>query len=327
MQMDKLHFVLIAKQDQIYSLQVFWYNSTMKTTNQIREIDFHLLDLRYSHTRIQNDKTLVSLQNSIQAYGQIVPVLAVAELEKYVLIDGYKRLLALKACGHDSINLQLLCAEESESLFLLLAQNNERKLEAIEQAALIQELHRRFSCSFSEIAIRLGRDKSWVKRRLDLLESLPEEVHHAVMTGKLSSWAASRILVPLARANEQDCLDLTRKIIEDPLSTRELVCLYKHYGKSNKTVRSRIIADPALFVRTLKEQEEKKTGKQMEEGPEGKWFKNISVVCHILRRLKATTEDVLYPNQDNHNRHRCQVWLSDAEKIIVELKKEAEGQC
>ena len=112
----------------------------MKITNQIREIDFHLLDLRYSHTRIQNDKTLVSLQNSIQSYGQIVPVLAVAELEKYVLIDGYKRLLALKACGHDSINLQLLCAEASESLFLLLAQNNERKLEAIEQAALIQEL-------------------------------------------------------------------------------------------------------------------------------------------------------------------------------------------
>jgi len=197
-------------------------------------------------------------------------------------------------------------------------------LEAIEQAVLIQELRDRFSSSFSEIASRLGRNKSWVKRRLDLVESLPAEVHQAVMTGKISSWAASRIPVPLARANEQDCLELTRKIIKEPLSTRELVQLYKHYGKSNRTVRERIIADPALFVKTMKEQEEKKSSKQLNEGPEGKWFKNISIVCHMLKRLKATSEDVLYPNQDKHNRRRCQVWLSDAESSIVELKKEAE---
>ncbi len=296
----------------------------METKNKIKEVDTHLLDLRYSHTRIKNDKILVTLTNSIQAYGQIVPALAIAKKEKYILIDGYKRLAALKACGLDCITLELTDAEEHDSLFTLLAQNNERKLEAIEQAALIQELHGRFSTSFSEIATRLGRSKSWVKRRLDLIESLPEEVYQAVMTGKLSSWAASRILVPLARANEQDCLELTRKIVKDPLSTRELVQIYKHYGKSNRNVRDRIIANPALFIKTTKEQDRKKFGQQLNEGPEGKWFKNISIVCHMLKRLKATSEDVLYPNQDKHNRKRCQVWLSDAENLIVELKKEAE---
>ena len=297
----------------------------METKNQTKEVDTHLLDLRYRHTRIKNDKILATLTNSIQAYGQIVPVLAILEQERYVLIDGYKRLAALKACGHDCITLELTDAEEHNSLFTLLAQTNERKLEAIEQAALIQELHGRFSTSFSEIATRLGRSKSWVKRRLDLIESLPEEVYQAVMTGKLSSWAASRILVPLARANEQDCLELTRKIIKDPLSTRELVHLYKHYGKSNRKVRDRIIEDPTLFVRTMNEYKDKKSGKQFNEGPEGRWFKNISIVCHMLKRLKTTSQDVLYPNQDKHNRHRCRVWLTDAERIIVELKKEAEG--
>ena len=296
----------------------------METKNKIKEVDTHLLDLRYSHTRIKSDKNLVTLTNSIQKYGQIVPGLAISEQERYVLIDGYKRLAALKACGHDCITLELTIAEEHDSLFTLLAQNNERKLEVIEQAALIQELHGHFSASFSEIGTRLGRSKSWVKRRLDLIESLPEEVYQAVMTGKLSSWAASRILVPLARANEQDCLELTRKIIKDPLSTRELVQLYKHYGKSNRTVRDRIIANPALFIKTTKEQDDKKSAKQINEGPEGKWFKNISIVCHMLKRLKATSEDVLYPNQDKHNRRRCQVWLSDVESLIVELKKEAE---
>ncbi|MBW2683607.1 MAG: chromosome partitioning protein ParB, partial [Deltaproteobacteria bacterium] len=251
--------------------------------------------------------------------------LAVPEQDKYILIDGYKRLAALKSCGHDCITIQIVGTEESASLFLLLAQNNERKLEAIEQAALIQELHGRFTFSFSEIGARLGRSKSWVKRRLDLVEALPNKVHQAVMTGKISSWAASRILVPLARANEQDCLDLTKKIIDNPLSTRELVHLYKHYGKSNRKVRERIIADPALFIKTMQDQNDKKTGKQLNEGPEGKWFKSISIVCHILKRLKTTSQDVLYPSQDKHNRHRCRVWLTDAERLIVELKKEAEG--
>ena len=316
--------LMLAKTDEISLTTTFWYNSIMKTENHINEVDMHLLDLRYSHTRIKNDKTLVTLMNSIQAYGQIVPALVVSEQDRYILIDGYKRLAALKVCGRDCITIQIM-EEESASLFLLLAQNNERKLEAIEQAALIQELHGRFTFSFSEIGARLGRSKSWVKRRLDLIESLPDEVHQAVMTGKISSWAASRILVPLARANEQDCLDLTRKIIDNPLSTRELVHLYKHYGKSNRKVRERIIADPALFIKTMQEQNDKKSGKQLNEGPEGKWFKNISIVCHILKRLKTTSQDVLYPSQDKHNRHRCRVWLTDAERLIVELKKEAEG--
>ncbi len=129
---------MLAKTDEISLKTISWYNRIMETRNQIKEVDTHLLDLRYSHTRIKNDKILAKLTNSIQAYGQIVPVLAISEQERYILIDGYKRLAALKACGLDCITLELTDAEEHDSLFTLLAHNNERKLEAIEQAALIQ---------------------------------------------------------------------------------------------------------------------------------------------------------------------------------------------
>lgn len=294
----------------------------MDTISQIKEVDFHLLDLRYSHTRIKNDKTLARMQHSISTYGQIVPAIAIPEKELFVLIDGHLRLAGLKACGHDCIKIQLM-EEEPDSLLTLLAKSDDRQLETVEQAALIQELHNRFSYSFAEIAERLGKDKSWVKRRLDLLESLPEEVLGAVMNGTVSSWAASRILVPLSRANEQDCLNLTRKIITDPLSTRELVCLYDHYKKSNRTVRDRIVANPPLFAKTIRQQEEQKLGKQLNEGPEGKWFKDISIVCHILKRLKKTSDSIFYPTLDNHHRDRCQLWLTQAEKIIAELKEQA----
>jgi ParB/RepB/Spo0J family partition protein len=290
----------------------------MNTENLIREVDFHLLDLRYSHTRINNPKALLRMQNSINTYGQIVPALAILEKDRFVLIDGYLRYRALKACGRDCLKIQVV-EGEPDSLIRLLLTNDDRQMEAVEQAGLIQELHHRFSYSFAEIAKRLGKDKGWVKRRLDLVESLPKEVMEAVMNGTVSSWAASRVLVPLSRANEQDCLDLTKKIIADPLSTRELVCLYDHYRKSSRTVRDRIIADPRLFTRTVKEQEQQKQGKQINDGPEGKWFKDIRIVCHILKRLQAGSDIML----DSQCRRRCQIWLKNVEEAIVELKEQA----
>ena len=191
----------------------------MNTENQIKEVDLHLLELRYSHTRVNNPMALLRMQNSINTYGQMVPALVIKKKDRFVLIDGYLRYRALKACGRDCLNVQVV-AGEPDALINMLMKNDDRQLEAIEQAGLIQELHHRFSYSFSEIAKRLGKDKAWVKRRLDLVESLPEEVMGAVMNGTVSSWAASRVLAPLSRANERDCLELTNKIITDPLSTR-----------------------------------------------------------------------------------------------------------
>jgi len=289
----------------------------MNTKNLTREVDFHLLDLRYKHIRVNNPNVLLRMQNSITTYGQIVPAMVIKEQDRFVLIDGYLRYRALKACGRDCLRVQVV-EGEPDSLINLLMRNDDRQMEAVEQAGLIQELHHRFSYSFAEIAKRLGKDKGWVKRRLDLVESLPESVMRAVMNGMVSSWAASRVLVPLSRANEQDCLELTKKIIKDPLSTRELVCLYDHYKKSARTVRKRIITDPQLFARTVKEQEQQKQGKQVNAGPEEKWFQDIRIVCHILKRLQAGSDIML----DSECRRRGQIWLNDAEKALVKLKEQ-----
>lgn len=295
----------------------------MEKQTAIMEIDIHLLDLRYAHTRIKNDAALARMRNSIGRYGQIVPALAVVENDGFILIDGYLRLGALKACGHDCIKLQVEQGNEADSLLVLLVKNNDRQWEVIEQAALIQELHSRFSYSLGEIARRLGRDKAFVKRRLDLVSSLPDEIREAVMIGKVSTWSASHVLVPLSRVNEKDAVRLTGKLLKDPLSTRELVRLYGHYKKSNRVIRDRIIDDPSLFAKTIRQQEQERDAQQINSGPEGKWLKDITIVCHILKRLLGTAEYVFYPKQDPFERRRRQLWLTKAEKMIHELKERA----
>ncbi len=296
---------------------------TMEKQPQIKEVDIHLLDLRYAHTRIKNDKVLTRMQNSIRRYGQIVPVLVIPENNKFILIDGYLRLQSLQACGYDCVKLKAVEEDEAGALFVLLAKNNDRQWESIEQAALIGELHNRFSYSFGDIGKQLGRDKSWVKRRLDLIDSLPEEIRQAVMVGKISPWSASHVLVPLSRVNEEDAVLLTKELLKDPLSTRELSRLYEHYKKSNRVVRKRIIADPSLFVKTIQQHDQEREAKQVEAGPEGKWLKDISVVCHILKRLISASEYIFYPEQDIFQRRQRQIWIKKAAKMIVELKERA----
>lgn len=283
------------------------------------EVDIHLLDLRYEHIRIKDAKVLARMQNSIMRYGQIMPAVAVPDGSSFILVDGYLRLQALKNCGRDCIVLQVSDSKESDALFALLAQNNDRHWEAIEQASLINELHNRFSCSFAEIAKRLGRDKSWVKRRLDLITSLPEEIQQAVMTGKVSTWSASHVLVPLSRVNKDDACVLTKKIAEDPMSTRELASLYTHYKKSSRAIRDRIIANPLVFIKTMQEQEQNRVAKQINDGPEGKWQNDISIVCHILKRLLTTAEYVFYPSQDKLQYRQRFIWMEEAESMIIKL--------
>ena len=48
-------------------------------------------------------------------------------------------------------------------------------------------------------------------------------------------------------------------------------------------------------------------------------FKDIRIVCHILKRLQAGSDIML----DSQCRRRCQIWLNNAEKAIIELKKQA----
>jgi ParB family transcriptional regulator, chromosome partitioning protein len=287
----------------------------------IRTVDIHLLELRYAHCRIINHSALKRLQDSIKTYGQIVPALAVEQKDKLVLIDGYLRIRALRACGKDRICVQFSKENEQNAMFSLLTKANERQWEVIEQSVLLQELHRRFGCSLSHIATRIGRDKSFVKRRLDLVESLPEKFLKAVIAGSLSTWAASRVMAPLARANLEDAQKLFAHLEKEPLSTRELARFYAHYQKSNRSVRDHMLENPSLFTKVFEEKTLSKQAREVHDGPEGKWFKDIEMVYAILKRLVKTVSHVHYPKSDQLKKQTLKTWVKKVEKQALELKK------
>jgi ParB/RepB/Spo0J family partition protein len=280
-------------------------------------VDLHMFELRYAHIRVQNAALIRRLADSISRHGQLEAMLAVSGKEdRLILIDGYQRQAALRYLGRDTALVLVGDLSEDQALFQLLIQRGKRRWEVIEEAGLIQELHRRFDCSFSEIGRRMGRDKSYVKRRLDLLESLPDEVLRQVLSGIISTWAASRVLVPLARANPADAATLATHLEHEPLSTRQLRLFYEHYQKANRQVRERMLKSPTLFIRSSQT-----VGGEDEKCPEEKWLRDAGAVCGILHRLQDQTDTVFYPNQGKRLRRQLLVRAAKARRLTLELQQ------
>ncbi len=233
-------------------------------------LELHQLLTQFTSLRVQEPRRLQKLTRSIERQGQLIPVVVVPaddEEVRWVLIDGYRRWEALRHLGKDLIWVDVWDRSVDEALLLCLSRGPERSWQAIEEAALIYELSRRHS--LREIAASLERDVSWVSRRLSLFQALPGDLLEAVRQGKISLWAASRILVPLARANTAHARILLAQLEKHPLSTRELKRLYTHYRQANQVQRERLVQAPMLFFQALETHEETTQAKRLADGPEG----------------------------------------------------------
>ena len=66
------------------------------------QLEFHQLDRRWEHLRVRHPGRQRRLLASLADSGQQTPIVVVAaegQAERYVVIDGYKRIAALEATG------------------------------------------------------------------------------------------------------------------------------------------------------------------------------------------------------------------------------------
>ncbi len=252
-----------------------------------KQVDLHRLELRFEATRIVDTAAVQRLADSIQEHGQLVACIAADDQDRgaLVLIDGYRRLSALKRLGADTALVQCWHCPVGPALAQMLAHSFSRAFDPMEEALMLRELIDSMGLSQREAARQCARDVSWVQRRLVLLGALPQDLVQAVRNSLVSSWAGSRILAPLARANSEHASQLLVSMGSDPLSTRELQAWFCHYQGAQHKQRQRMVDHPRLFIDSLNETQSERTAKDLRAGPEREVAGELGYLQALLRRV------------------------------------------
>ena len=290
---------------------------------EVKEIEIIHLQLRYAHTRILRPERVSSLAGSIERFGQIIPVIVLREgVDSFVLIDGYLRVKAVQRCLRDTVVAEIWEGQEEEALAEVLARGHSRKWDLIEEAALIRELHHQYHLSQSRIASMLGRKQGWVSGRLALYQALSEDLLELIRKGSISTWAATRVIAPIARAIPEHGKVLCENLSQEDLSTRDLALFFRHYQKANRKQRENMVLHPALFLKALQAREQATEAKGLKEGVEGKWLRELRWIAHMLRRLLTEVPTLFYSGQCNLDRRILLTALEDSQGLFGKLEKE-----
>jgi ParB/RepB/Spo0J family partition protein len=215
------------------------------------DVELHQLDLRYEKLRAHKPAVERRLLASLADLGQQVPVVVVGaeEPDRFVLVDGYKRVRALRRLPKDTVWATRWDLSESEALLLDQLMRASEAASPMEQGWLLMELSDRFDLSREEMGHRFGRSPSWVSRRISLVLELPDEIQEQVRQGAVPAHAAMKHLVPLARANREDCLRLVAGIAGKGLTNRQIGTLYAAWRDGLPATRERVLEAPLLLLR------------------------------------------------------------------------------
>jgi ParB family chromosome partitioning protein len=288
------------------------------------ELELHQLELRYEGLRRRCARREKALLASLSEVGQQAPVLVVAAEgggERWVLVDGYKRVRALRRLKQDTVRAVAWELAEAEALLLERVMRTGESESALEQGWLLRELNERFGLTCEELARRFDKSMSWVSRRLGLVKELPEAVQEQVRRGELVAHAAMKHLVPLARANRRQCEELAGALAGGRFSSREVGRLCKAWQAGTEESRKLILSSPALVLRA---QEEARRPAPT-QSPVQRLREELLALAAIARRaMRMARQEALSPRaEEAQELHRCLLWAeAETQTLFSSYRKE-----
>jgi ParB/RepB/Spo0J family partition protein len=248
------------------------------------QLEFHQLERRWEHLRVRHAARQRRLLASLAESGQQTPIVVVAAegaAERYVVIDGYKRIAALEQLGRDTVEAVIWPMNEAAAVVLDRSLRLSERETALEVGWLLAELEQRFGYGLDELARRFDRSVSWVSRRLALVELLPEAIQQQVREGKVAAQAAMKFLVPVARQSLEDCQRMAAIFAQHHCDSRQAGQLYAAWRKDSAAIRKRILDAPELFFKTQRQAQE-----QAPAGTGGELIRDLEMVAAIVNRAQ-----------------------------------------
>jgi len=202
---------------------------------------------RFGSLRIVDPAAERSVQGSMRKYGQLNPVV-VCRLtpDAHELLDGFKRLRAARSLELPELRVCYLEVGIRAGKAAMLQLNRVgRSISTMEEALVVHSLCHEDALSQVEVAVLLGRHKSWVSRRVALIARLGEEVQERIRLGLLPASLGAE-LARLRRCNQHQVLEA---ITQHHLTWRETRKVIAALMQQPAWSHEAILRDPRQAVR------------------------------------------------------------------------------
>lgn len=187
----------------------------------IIEVDVNQIVANPHQPRTQfDDEKLESLAQSIKMHGIIQPLIVSKKNgNQYELVAGERRFQAAKRVGFKKVPVIVREADELQKLELAIVENVQRHdLNPIEEGKAYQKLMEEFQMSQEEVALKMGKSRSFVANKIRLL-SLPIEIQNGLIGGRITEGHAKAILsIP----NSEKQRALYEMILKSNLTVRQI---------------------------------------------------------------------------------------------------------
>lgn len=256
---------------------------------------------RYADLRIIQPVAENAMERSMQNYGQLTPVVVGQVDDRYEMVDGFKRLRAGRKLRLETLQASVLSGgRRALKAAIVLLNARTRTIADLETGMVMRSLYREDGLNQVQIAALLGRHKSFVCRRLRLVEKLNDEVLAHLKLG-LINMTIGRELSRLPHGNQADALCTVIQYRFNCEETRRLVTLLLGQPKWNveEILRcpERVMTDqqsprsksqPDLYERLVKIQVYLKTvsDAQLKQSPKDAVFSLIDRIENALKDIR-----------------------------------------
>lgn len=167
---------------------------TKVSKQKITEVDLSLIDEPKEIARMKIDPDHVSgLAQSISELGLLQPILVRPDGERYEIVAGHCRFLAHKQLELQSIRAIVRLMSDQEAAISRATENLGRvDLTPIEEAATYAQLIKNHKMSVDQVAKKVGKSTTLIKRRMDLLR-MPSQLQQAVHAKTVSISVAEEL--------------------------------------------------------------------------------------------------------------------------------------
>lgn len=167
---------------------------------------------RYREYRFSDPQTESRIKTSLAQDGQLSPLIVCKEHGNYQVLDGFKRLRALRELGTvKEADVLVVSTKEANGKALMLRLNESRKgMCMIEEALVLHAMHARDGLVQRMIAQLVRRHPTWVCRRIALVERLHETVLEHMRLGLIPG-ALGREIGKLPRGNQPELLEVIER--------------------------------------------------------------------------------------------------------------------